>query len=109
MEKITVKIPNGARIGPKQKPIYGYSETAAYTNGGGLCVHRALSGKGWNVTHVASGYKIGPLCATTKKRALANMAAALALDFDWTLPEQEAFAALRASRGIVDSCRAIGA
>ena len=60
------------------------------------------------VTHEASGLSLDRLGAMTKARAVANMRAAVALDFDWTLPEREALDALRQSRGIVDAITAIG-
>lgn len=104
-----VLIPQGAKIGPEAKPIYGYEERPADCLGG-LCVHK--TGKGarwkWMVTHEASGMCIERLGTITKARAMENMQAALALDFDWTLPERETLDALRQSRGIVDAVTRIG-
>jgi len=106
----TIRIPRGAPCGPEGRPIYGFAEVKAICEGG-LAVHKATDdGPGrWRVTHVASGLCIGPLNARTRARALTNMRAALALPFDWALDESAVLPALRASRGIVDACRKIGA
>lgn len=102
-EKRIIRIPQGARIGPEQKPIYGFVEIEAFC-ARGLCVHRdPARPKIWNVTHESSGLRISPLEATTKKRALENMQAALCLEFDWAMPEKETLAAMRESRGLVDA------
>ena len=107
--KRTIRIPQGSRCGPDSEPIYGYQERPADCLGG-LCVHK--TGKGarwrWMVTHEASGLSLDRLGAMTKARAVENMRAAVALDFDWTLPEREALDALRQSRGIVGAITAIG-
>lgn len=109
LERREIQIPQGARIGSAQEPIYGYETRPAYC-ASGLAVHK--TGKGarwkWMVTHEASGFALGVLGAMTKQRAVENMQAALALDFDWTRNEQETVAALRQSRGIVDAMRKIG-
>lgn len=110
MEKKTIRIPLGAKIGPKQEPIYGYEEALAYCKDG-LAVHRAV-GRGsrwkWSVTHINSGMKIDAIGANTKRDAEANMNAALALNFDWTMSEADTMAALRANRWVTDEIRRIG-
>jgi hypothetical protein len=111
MQTITreIRIPKGARTGPAQEPIYGWEvlPAACYR---GLCVHKALPGSRWKwmVTHEASGLKLDRIGAMTKARAIENMTAAAALDFDWTKGERETLNALRASRGIVDAISRIG-
>ena len=104
-----VKIPQGAKVGPDQRPMYGHIEVQADCLGG-LCVHK--TGKGarwrWMVTHEASGLGLERIGAMTKARAMENMRAALGLGFDWTLPERETLDALRQSRGIVDAITRIG-
>lgn len=108
-EKRDVRIPMGARTGPENEPVYGWHIAPAMC-AGGLAVHKALQGQKWKwtVTHEGSGMYIAPLCAMTRARAQANVEAALALNFDWTRGERDTLDALRASRGIVDACRAIG-
>ena len=108
-EKRDVRIPMGARCGSSNEPIYGWHIAPAMC-AGGLAAHKALKGQHWKwtVTHEGSGMHISPLCAMTRARALANVRAALALEFDWTRGEADTLAALRAARGIVDACRAIG-
>lgn len=109
MERKTVKIPQGAPIGPNGAPIYGYIEVQADCMGG-LCVHK--TGKGarwkWMVTHEKSGLALDRIGAMTKARALDNMQKVLALEFDWNQDEKAALAALRQSRGIFDAITAIG-
>jgi hypothetical protein len=104
-----IQIPRGAKIGPEQKPIYGY-ETVKASCMGGLAVHKALPGSTakWEVTHIASGMKMGPICAATKSRAIQNMKAALAVGFDWTKSEEETLKAIRESRVIADVMLEIG-
>jgi len=113
-DKRTIRIPQGARCGSDNEPIYGWKEIPALC-AGGLAVHKAVPHKGlyngrwrWMVTHESSGMALGVLGAMTRARALANMAGALALPFDWTLDEAKTMAALRESRGIVDALRKIG-
>ena len=109
LERREIQIPQGAKIGTAQEPIYGYETRPAYC-ASGLAVHK--TGKGarwkWMVTHEASGFALGVLGAMTKARAVENMQAALTLDFDWTRNERDTIAALRQSRGIVDAMRKIG-
>lgn len=109
LETRTLRIPQGARIGAKQEPIYGYLEREAHCLKG-LCVHK--TGKGarwrWMVSHEASGLALERLGGLTKAVAVANMRAALALNFDWTKGEAETIAALRSRRDIVDAITAIG-
>ena len=109
-EKRTILIPQGQRCGSSQEPIYGWKETPALC-AGGLAVHAANKGERWRwmVTHESSGLALGVLGAMTRARALANMAAALDLPFDWTLDESQTLKAMRESRGLVDAVRAIGA
>jgi hypothetical protein len=104
-----ISVPRGAPTGPEGRPIYG-TRTVVADCLAGLAVHKALDAGGakWTVTHEASGMKIGPLCAGTKARALENMRAAVALEFDWTRNEAETLAALRNARGLVDAVRKIG-
>jgi hypothetical protein len=110
MEKRIIRIPRGARIGPDQEPIYGWLEVEAYCKGG-LCVHKRLD-KGarwkWSVTHEASGMGLPVIGADTKRETAANVEAALALDFDWTMSEEDTIAAFRKDRSIVDAVRKIG-
>lgn len=108
-ERRTITIPRGGKIGPEQRPIYGYEEIQAHC-AGGLAVHKALPGNRWKwqVTHEGSGMVIGLLGAMTCRDAIANMQAALAIDFDWTQGEAETVAALRTRRDVVDAIRAIG-
>jgi hypothetical protein len=110
LEKRTIRIPQGQRCGSSQEPIYGWRETPALC-AGGLAVHKALPGTRWRwmVTHESSGLALGVIGAMTRARALANMAAALDLPFDWTLDESRTLKALLESRGIVLALRAIGA
>lgn len=105
----TIRIPQGAPTGPSQEPIYGWHETPAYCLKG-LAVHKALRGERWKwmVTHEASGFKLERIGAMTRARALENMRAAVALDFDWTQGEKDTLNALRQSRGIVDAITRIG-
>lgn len=109
LERRTVRIPQGARMGAKQEPIYGYQERPADCLAG-LCVHR--TGKGarwrWMVSHVASGLALERLGGMTKAVAVANMRQAVALDFDWTRGEAETLAALRERRDVVDAITTIG-
>ena len=109
LERRTIRVPRGARIGESQEPIYGWQDMPADCLGG-LAVHKALKDERWRwmVTHEASGYCIERLGAMTKARAVANMRAAVALEFDWTLGQREIFDALRRSRGIVDAVTRIG-
>lgn len=109
LEKREIRIPMGAPCGPSQEPIYGWQVLPA-TCAGGLAVHKALPGSRWKwmVTHEASGLKLDRIGAMTRARAIENMNAALALDFDWTKGERETLDALRASRGIVDAITKIG-
>lgn len=108
-ERREIAIPKGARVGPERRPMYGF-ETVRAECLKGLCVHKAIAGDppGWLVAHEKSGLKIGPLTASTKARAVENMKAAAALNFDWTRDEDATLAALHQSRGIVDAVRAIG-
>ena len=111
IQKRTIRIPQGAPTGPEGRPIYGYLETPAYCLNG-LAVHKSLGHRPrwkWPVTHEASGLKLEVLGAMSKARAEANMRAALALPFDWTLPEKETLAAMRKTQGIVPALRDIGA
>lgn len=105
----TIKIPMGAFVGPERRPLYGWKELPAHCLAG-LAVHKALPDSRWKwmVTHEASGLKLDRIGAMTKARAIENMRAAVALEFDWTLPERETLDALRASRGIVDAISRIG-
>ena len=107
--KRVISIPQGAKVGPDARPMYGYKDVPADCLGG-LCVHK--TGKGarwkWMVTHEASGLSLERIGAMTKARALENMRAALDLDIDWTLPERKVLDALRQSRGIVDAITRIG-
>lgn len=107
-ERRTITIPRGAKIGPEQRPIYGYEEVTAYC-AGGLAAHKALKGNRWKwqITHEASGMKIDFLGAMTCRDAIANMQAALAIGFDWTQGEEETVAALKSRRDVVDAIRAI--
>ena len=109
MIKRTIKIPMGAPIGPEQKPIYGYLEIEAYCQDG-LAVHKALkwSKWKWTITQESSGLKLERIGAMTKARAIENMQLALALPFNWKLPEKETLDALRQSRGIIDAISNIG-
>lgn len=109
MQKRTIQIPMGAKIGPNQKPIYGYAERIAYC-AGGLAVHKTGEGARWKwmVTHEASGLAIERIGAMTKATALENMQKALALDFDWSQGEAETLDALRSNRCIVDAITEIG-
>lgn len=106
MIKREIKIPQGAKIGSSQEPIYGYKIVEAYCKGG-LAVHKGKGG--WIVSHELSGLSLGVLGAKTKNRAVENMEAALALDFDWTRDEQETIAALRQTKGIAEALYHIGA
>jgi hypothetical protein len=109
-ERVEVRIPRGARIGPASEPIYGY-ETVKAESCAGLAVHKAVGHKPrwrWMVTHVASGMSLENLGGPTKAVAADNMRRALTLDFDWTQGEVETLAALRDRRDIVDAVRAIG-
>jgi hypothetical protein len=107
--KNTLRIPLGAKTGPEGRPLYGWHECPADCLSG-LAVHKALKGGRWKwmVTHESSGLALGVLGAMTRARALENMRAAVALGFDWTLPEAEALTAMRQSRGLVDALRRIG-
>lgn len=109
LEKRVISIPQGAKCGPAQKPIYGFKDVDAYCSGG-LAVHK--TGRGarwrWTVTHIASGLGLTNLGAMTKALAVANMERALALEFDWTLDEKKTFAAMREDPTIAASIRAIG-
>lgn len=113
MEKLTpctLRIPQGAKTGPEQKPIYGYLEAAAYSLGG-LAVHKSLGRRPrwkWSVTHIGSGLMIECLGGGAKAEAEANMRAALALDFDWTQGEKETLKAMRETPGIGAALRKIG-
>ena len=109
LERRTIRIPRGARVGPEQRSIYGWQDLPADCLKG-LAVHKALKGERWRwmVTHEASGYALERIGAMTKARALENMRAAVALEFDWTKGEAETLAALHASRGIVDAITRIG-
>lgn len=108
-ERRTIAIPRGAKIGPEQRPMYGYGEVTAYC-AGGLAAHKSLPGTRWKwqITHEASGMRIDLLGAMTCRDAIANMQAAIAIDFDWTQGEAETVAALRTRRDVVDAIRAIG-
>ena len=105
----TIRIPQGARIGAAQEPIYGYQERSADFLKG-LCVHK--TGKGarwrWMVSHAASGLALERLGGMTKTVALENMRKAAALDFDWTQGEADTLAALRIRRDVVDAITSIG-
>lgn len=109
IERRKIRIPRGAPSGPKGEPIYGWEVLPAYCLKG-LAVHKSLKGSRWKwmVTHEASGLKLDRIGAMTKARAVENMQAAVALPFDWAKGERETLAALRASRGIVDSISEIG-
>jgi len=109
-EKRTILIPQGARVGHDNEPLYGWKETPALC-AGGLAVHAANKGERWRwmVTHESSGLALGVIGAMTRARALANMAAALALPFDWSRDEASTKKALVESRGLVPALRAIGA
>lgn len=102
--KRTITIPQGAKIGPDGRPIYGAIKVPADCLAG-LAVHKDLGGSRWKwmLTHESSGMKLDRLGAMTKARAVENMRLATALPFDWTLPEKETLEALRESRGIVDA------
>ena len=108
IEKRTIRIPLGDKIGPDRQPIYGWQDVTAYCLNG-LCVHKATTGYGhkWMVTHEESGLALDRIGARTKARAMENMRAALALDFDWTLPEDETKNALRESRNVMDEINRI--
>lgn len=107
-ERRTIKLSSGAKIGPDQRPIYGYRETPADC-AGGLAVHKAAPGHRWRwmVTHEASGLCLDRIGAMTKAQALDHMQRALALPIDWTKGEAETVAALRANRAIMDGINAI--
>jgi hypothetical protein len=107
--KKTIQIAQGAKVGPEQRPIYGYKEVTAYCEGG-LAVHRRIGKERWHwiVSHEASGLALGVIGAMTKARAVENMRATLALGFDWTRDEQATIAALRAADGILPAMRKIG-
>ena len=107
-QKRTILIPQGQRCGSSQEPIYGWKETPALC-AGGLAVHKGGARFAWGVTHESSGLALDVLGAQTRARALANMAAALDLPFDWTLDESRTLKTMRESRGLVDAVRAIGA
>lgn len=110
MQKQTIKIPRGAKIGPNNEPIYGYVEVEAYCKGG-LAVHKAVdegSRWQWSVTHINTGMKIDAIGDNTKRDTVARMESALALDFDWTMSEDETMAALKANRWVTDAIRKIG-
>jgi hypothetical protein len=110
MEKQTIKIPRGAKIGPKQEPIYGYLEVEAYCKGG-LALHKSV-GSGnrwkWSVTHIATGMKIDSIGDNTKRDTVARMEQVLALDFDWAMSEADTMKALRENRWVTDAIRKIG-
>lgn len=109
LEKITLNIPMGAKMGPAQEPVYGYKEIIAETNGQGLAIHRLNGNSGpWTVVHINSGMRISILGAKTKKRAIENMLSALALDFDWNQSEEDTLAAVRTTPGIRDALISIG-
>lgn len=109
LEKITLNIPMGAKIGTDQKPIYGYKEVIAETTGQGLAIHRINGDSGpWTVTHVNSKLRISVLGAKTKRRAIENMLAALALDFDWNQSEEDTLVAMRTTPGIRNALISIG-
>ena len=108
LEKRTIRIAQGQRMGPANEPIYGWKETPALCEGG-LAVHRGGARFAWGVTHESSGLALDVLGAQTRARALANMAAALALPFDWSRDEASTKKALMESRGLVPALRAIGA
>lgn len=105
----TIQIPQGAKIGPSNEPIYGYKDISAYC-AGGLAVHRTGPGNRWKwtVTHESSGLAIGVLGGMTKTRATENMMKALELEVDWTMPENEILKFLRDSKDIVKKLREIG-
>ena len=106
---ITIAIPRGAKVGPDAKPIYGYENVQAYAERG-LAVHKSI-GKGnrwkWTVTHIATGFRLESIGATTKRDAMANMQRALALPIDWTRGEADTFKTLREDRRIMDGINAI--
>lgn len=109
LEKRVIAIPQGARVGSDQKPIYGFKDVVAYCSDG-LAVHRANRGARWRwtVTHIESGLGLTVLGAMTKTLAVENMERALALDFDWTLDEKKTFAAMRENPTIAASIKSIG-
>ena len=109
LETITLSIPRGAKVGPDAKPIYGYENVQAYAERG-LAVHKSI-GKGnrwkWTVTHIATGFSLERIGATTKRDAMANMQRALALPIDWTRGEADTIKTLREDRRIMDGINAI--
>jgi hypothetical protein len=109
MKKRVIRLACGSKVGPDRRPIYGWREETAYCEGG-LAVHKAVKGARWRwmVTHELSGLSLDVIGAMIKARAVENMRAALALGFDWTRGEAETIAALRESRGLVDTLRKIG-
>lgn len=105
----TIRIPRGAKIGSDQEPIYGWLEMEADCEGG-LAVHKSPDGfrPKWRVTHAASGLRMN-IDAETKRRALQNREAALALPVDWTAPQADVLDVFRQSRNLFDELRRIGA
>lgn len=110
LEPQTIRIPQGAKTGPRQDPIYAWAETPAYCLNG-LAVHKSLGRRPrwkWTVTHIGSGLQIECLGGRTKAEAEANMRAALDLPFDWTRGEDETLKAMRETPGIGAALRKIG-
>lgn len=114
MEKLqtrSIRLPQGALIGPKGEPIYGWRVVSAACLGG-LAVHKSINPKPrhkWTVTHEASGLMLEILGGRTKAEAESNMRAALALGFDWARDEKTTLKALRAAPGLVAKLHDIGA
>lgn len=105
---INLAIPQGAKIGPEAKPIYGFKEVSA-TAERGLAVHK--TGKGarwkWMVTHIQSGLALERIGAMTKREALENMRRALELPINWDQSEGEVISILRTDRRIIDGINEI--
>lgn len=111
LAKLTLQIPKGARVGPDQEPIYGYTEVTAYTfPNTGLAVHKSLDRKPrwkWTITHTPSGLCLERIGANTKAEAVANMERALELPIDWNQPQEKVLAKLREDRRIMDGINEI--
>lgn len=108
LEKIILRVPRGSKIGPDQRPIYGYAETEAFAKGG-LCVHRRFDKRDnpkcpWIISHVNSGMRLGLAGGRTKADAIAVMQKILPAA-DWNMGESEIIKALASDRRIMDSIR----
>lgn len=90
-----IKIPQGARIGPERRPIYGWKEIKVKILNG-LAVT-----KNGEVYHAKSGLKIGMLFAKNEKTAIENVKFVSSLGFDWSLSENEVVENLKKNPGIM--------